>query len=42
MQVNQKKMQKHYLLRMTDWMDTHDFQDPVKVQRFCLTLGGEV
>ena len=26
---------------MYDWMDTHDFQDLVKVQRFCLTLVGE-
>ena len=24
-----------------DWMDTHRFQDNVKVQRFCLTLTGE-
>ena len=30
-----------HLLRMNDWMDTHDFQDQVKVQRFCLTLVGE-
>ena len=30
-----------HLLRMNDWMDTHDFQDQVKVQRFCLTLIGE-
>ena len=29
-----------HLLRMNDWMDTHDFQDQVKVQRFCLTLVG--
>ena len=27
-----------HLLRMNDWMDAHDFQDQVKVQRFCLTL----
>ena len=27
---------------MNDWMDTHNFQDQVKVQRFCLTLVGEV
>ena len=26
---------------MNDWIDTHDFQDQVKVQRFCLTLVGE-
>ena len=30
-----------HLLRMNDWMDTHDFQDQVKVQTFCLTLVGE-
>ena len=29
------------LLRMNDWMDTHDLPDQVKVQRFCLTLVGE-
>ena len=29
------------LFRMNDWMDTHDFQDQVKIQRFCLTLVGE-
>ena len=29
------------LLRTNDWMDTHDFQDQVKVQRFCLALIGE-
>ena len=28
-------------LRTNDWMDTHAFQDSVKVQRFCLTLVGE-
>ena len=27
-----------HLLRMDNCMDTHDFQDQVKVQRFCLTL----
>ena len=32
---------KAHLLRMNDWMDTHGFQDNVKVQRFCLTLTGE-
>ena len=26
---------------MNDWMDTHDFQHHVKVQKFCLTLVGE-
>ena len=30
-----------HLLRTNDWMDTHGFQDNVKVQRFCLTLTGE-
>ena len=30
-----------HLLRSNDWMDTHDFHDQVKVQRFCLTLVGE-
>ena len=30
-----------HLLRMNNWMDTHDFPDNVKVQRFCLTLIGE-
>ena len=30
-----------HLLRMYKWMDTHDFQDQEKVQRFCLTLVGE-
>ena len=30
-----------HLLRMNDWMDTHNFQDQVKVHRFCLTLVGE-
>ena len=30
-----------HLLRMNDWMDTHNCQDKVKVQRFCLTLVGE-
>ena len=29
------------MLRTNDWMDTHDFLDHVKVQRFCLTLVGE-
>ena len=24
-----------HLLRMNDWMDTHNFQDHMKVQRFC-------
>ena len=30
-----------HLLRKNDWMDTHRFQDNVKVQRFCLTLTGK-
>ena len=30
-----------HLLRTNDWMTTHDFQEAVKVQRFCLTLVGE-
>ena len=30
-----------HLLRMNDWMNTHDFPDDVKVQRFCLILMGE-
>ena len=31
-----------HLLRTNDWMTTHDFPEAVKVQRFCLTLVGEV
>ena len=27
-----------HLLRMNDWMNTHDFPEDVKVQRFCLML----
>ena len=30
-----------HLLRTNDWMNTHQFQEGVKVQRFCLTLIGE-
>ena len=30
-----------HLLRTNNWMDTHEFLDQVKVQRFCLTLVGE-
>ena len=30
-----------HLLRINDWMNTHDFPHRVKVQRFCLTLMGE-
>ena len=30
-----------HLLRMNDWMDTHQFQEGPKVQRFCLTLVGK-
>ena len=32
---------KAHLLRTNDWMDTHAFQEGVKVQHFCLTLVGE-
>ena len=27
-----------HLLRMEDWMTTHDFPEDQKVRRFCLTL----
>ena len=30
-----------HLLRMNDWMNTHQFQEGVKFQRFCLTLVGD-
>ena len=30
-----------HLLHTNDWMETHNFQEGVKVQRFCLTLVGE-
>ena len=30
-----------HLLRTNDWMRTHNFDENVKVQRFCLTLLGE-
>ena len=30
-----------HLFRTNNWMDTHQFQEGVKVQRFCLTLVGE-
>ena len=29
------------LLRTSDWMDTHAFQEGIKAQCFCLTLVGE-
>ena len=29
------------LLRTNDWMNTHNFPEDVKVQRFCLMLMGE-
>ena len=29
------------LLRTNDWLETHNFQEETKVQRFCLTLTGE-
>ena len=31
-----------HLLRTNDWMNTHDFPEAVKDQRFCLTLVGEM
>ena len=31
-----------HLLRTNDWMETHNFPEEAKVQRFCLTLTGEV
>ena len=30
-----------HLLRINDWMDTHAFQEGLKVQKFCLMLVGE-
>ena len=30
-----------HVLKINDLMDTHQFQEGVKVQRFCLTLVGE-
>ena len=30
-----------HLLHTHDWMNTHNFEEDVKVQRFCLTLLGE-
>ena len=30
-----------HLLRTNHWMDTQEFPDQIKVQRFCLTLVGE-
>ena len=30
-----------HLLRTNDWIDTYQFPEGVKVQRFCLTLVGE-
>ena len=39
--MNPNKGAEAHLLRTKDWMDTHGFQDHVKVQRFCLTLTGE-
>ena len=30
-----------HLLRTSDWMETHNFPDRAKVQRFCLTFTGE-
>ena len=31
-----------HLLRTNYWMETHNFPEFVKVQRFCLTFTGEV
>ena len=31
-----------HLLCSNDWMDAHHFNEDIKVQRFCLTLLGEV
>ena len=31
-----------HLCRTNDWMETHAFPEAVKVQRFCLTLVGDV
>ena len=31
-----------HLLQTNDWMTTHNFEEDMKVQRFCLTLLGEV
>ena len=31
-----------HLLRTNDWMETHNFPEVTKVQRFCSTLTGEV
>ena len=31
-----------HFLHMNDWMQTHNFEENVKVQKFCLTLLGEV
>ena len=30
-----------HLLRTNDWMETHNFPEVAKVERFCLTLTGE-
>ena len=30
-----------HFLRTNNWIDMHQFQEGVKVQRFCLTLVGE-
>ena len=30
-----------HILRTNDWMRNHNFEEDVKVQRFCLTLLGE-
>ena len=41
MQVEPEEDAEAHLPRTNDWMDTHNFQDHAKVQRFCLTLVGE-
>ena len=30
-----------HLLQSNDWMETHHFEEDIRVQRFCLTLLGE-
>ena len=37
----QEEDTKAHLLRTNDWMETHNFQEEAKVQRFFLTLTGE-
>ena len=42
MQVGPDEDAEAHLLRTNDWMGTHKFLDHVTVQKFCLTLVGEV